>query len=960
MAKMIDELWPVFLAEVTEQLDALELALIKIDDLKKIDIDQLFRLFHTIKSSCAMLDFKNMEEVAHTSEDLLDLARKGTLPLTEKMIDTLIDAVDALKGQLKESEKTQAGPAARPAVVALLKAHTDSVTSSAAPKNKASINDHQFTVVEEEFDQLEVLVNTSLHKALFSFLNGKSSEQKSHLIKLRNFFDLMGVAVIKNIFKEAVGLTDTKPGFDSIQNADLAAAILDKIEYLEKVSSRNLLVSAARKAAFDQHGKYLEELLHALASEIAVAIVNTSSHLSEIFPKNISLQIQQARNLSQLMGFKNIALLLGYLYQALKEKYYKNESHHFNTHSIDNALHFLQAIDLSTLDENRSAVIDNLIAEINAADPATGTSQAIAFEIPPVLTSRLINSALWKKYLRHFDVEKLSELYNKGSFIFEIYADLESNTEFAARFIDWLYENTSVITNVHVDHESLRKLSINAGLAFLCFTDDKENLNKISEKLDEGSGFLQYSRIQINDQLPSGAGTTAESNVLSDNATFDNSTSDGTVASTLRIESKTLDRFVSQVGEMVTRRNMLTYIINDDAIEAALKSLDDLALRVATSHPGEAEKIQRATAHLSKVHTRLLHADASVQQASNRIQEEVMGLRVVPIAMVFNRLPKMVRRLAKELNKNVSLQLNGESVKIDKGLVDLLMEPLSHLVRNAIDHGVESEDERISVNKSRSAVIQVNAINKGNTLRIEIKDDGRGLPKGKILAKAHVKGIAVSDSASDEEIFNLIFLPGFSTSEVITEVSGRGVGMDAVKEKIKSVGGRVSVTSVAGTGTQFVLELPLSAAIQAVLVVESSAQKYAIPERSVVEILEFRPAEIQSVNNQSTYMLRGNLLPLYDLDKLLYFDSSDYSSLALMSVVVVSDGEHQIGIVVKNVEGRHEIYVKDVNHQLLNLPGFGGAAILGDGGVVIILDGDKLVKLAEQNPQPASLFLKTG
>jgi len=941
MAKMIDELWPVFLAEVTEQLDLLELELIKVTDLKQVDVDQFFRLFHTIKSSCAMLDFKNMEEVAHTSEDLLDLARKGTLQLTEKMIDALLEAVDALKGQLKESEKTQSSPGSRQAIVALLKQQIDSAASDGSKKARTS-GAQVFHVVEEEFDQLELLVQSSLDKALFMFLAGSKAEQKSHLIKLRNFFDLMGVPVIKKLFKEAVALADSETGFDSIRNADLIVSILEKIEYLEKASARDLSVARIRKIVCEQHGKYLEQQLHELGSDISTAIGNLPAFSANAFPEKLSSGIQQARNLSELSGYKSVALLLGYLYQTLKMKHYEKDACHVSKEFIEGATNFLKDINLTTLNENHIVLVNELIAKINNID----ANHPI---LSPALASKLVNSALWKKYLKAPEIESINDLFKKGIFIFEIYADLESNTEFATRFIDWLYENTTVITNVHVDQDALRKLSINAGLAFLCYADNKDHLEKIAEKLTESSGFLQYVRIQSGDDKKNETDSAAE-----------DASSDTTLTATLRIDSKTLDRFVSQIGEMVTRRNMLTYIINDDAVFTALKSLDELSARMASHSPAEADLIQRTVLQLSAVHTRLLHADASVQQASNRIQEEVMALRVVPIGMVFNRLPKMVRRLAKELNKSVSLQLSGESVKIDKGLVDLLMEPLSHIVRNAIDHGIESEEERARKSKTRGATLRINAVNKGNTLRIEINDDGRGLQREKILKKALARGIHISESASEEDIYSLIFLPGFSTSETVTETSGRGVGMDAVKEKIKQVGGRVSVNSQADVGTQFILELPLSVAIQGVVVVEADSQKYAIPERSVVEILEINSTDIQSVNNQSAYMLRGNILPLYDLDTLLCFERVGQQLPPLLSVIVVSNGEQQVGIAVKNVDGRHEIYVKDVHHQLLNLPGFGGASILGDGGVVIILDGYKLLKLARQNPQPASLFLKAG
>jgi chemotaxis protein histidine kinase CheA len=341
----------------------------------------------------------------------------------------------------------------------------------------------------------------------------------------------------------------------------------------------------------------------------------------------------------------------------------------------------------------------------------------------------------------------------------------------------------------------------------------------------------------------------------------------------------------------------------------------------------------------------------------------VLALRVVPIALVFNRLPRLVRDLAHGLDRQVHLEISGEEVRIDKGMVDVLSEPMLHLVRNALDHGIESAADRIAAGKPAQARLRVVARQQGNTLLVEVSDDGRGLDHERIRASAISKGLLTAEAAAAltaRELHNLIFLPGFSTAAQVTEVSGRGVGMDAVKTRVLKLGGQVEISTEAGQGTVFTLRLPLSAAIQNVILVESGGRQLAIPERNVTEILSLSASALQSVQGQACCLLRGVTLPLYHLARLLGQPAVAAAASTSLEVVVLTDGVHRIGLIVERVLGRPEVFIRDIHPDLVRLPGVGGASILGDGRVVIIVDCENLFELAVRQAQSLHSLLRVS
>jgi two-component system, chemotaxis family, sensor kinase CheA len=439
------------------------------------------------------------------------------------------------------------------------------------------------------------------------------------------------------------------------------------------------------------------------------------------------------------------------------------------------------------------------------------------------------------------------------------------------------------------------------------------------------------------------------------------------VASTLRVDSEVLDRFVGRVGEMVTLRNAMSHSLHDDDLIRRLRLLRGKFSGSTQALTLQVDELPAIRALLQELDSRidgLMQADARFQGALSRLQEDVLALRVVPIATVFNRLPRVVRDVAQSCSKQVETELEGEDVRIDKSMVEALLEPLMHLVRNSVDHGIETPLQRQAAGKAERGRITIRANQHAGLLDIDIEDDGAGMDIAGIRAKAMSSGIRTGQQVqamSRDELVALIFEPGFSTATQVTEVSGRGVGMDVVRNRIQHLGGTISVESEPGKGTCFRLRLPLSLAIQNVVLVQAGSQHLALPERYVGEVIALQGSMLQSVQGQAACLLRGVTLPLFRLSTLLgQTRSAQTAEQDQLEALVISDGSHRIGLIVDAVLGRPEVFIREVHPDIARMPGISGVSILGSGQVVIILDCDAIIALAASNAQSLRSLLKAS
>ncbi|MDD2544907.1 MAG: chemotaxis protein CheW [Burkholderiaceae bacterium] len=384
-------------------------------------------------------------------------------------------------------------------------------------------------------------------------------------------------------------------------------------------------------------------------------------------------------------------------------------------------------------------------------------------------------------------------------------------------------------------------------------------------------------------------------------------------STTIRVAINKVDQLINLVGELVITQAMLAQ--NSRGLDAG-------------------------------AYQQLLAGLADLDRNTRDLQESVMSIRMIPMSIVFNRFPRMLRDLANRLGKKVDMVTLGEATELDKGLVEKITDPLTHLVRNSCDHGIEMPADRLAKGKPEHGTITLSASHQGGSIVIEVRDDGRGLSREKILRKAQERGIDVSPNMSDAEVWQLIFAPGFSTADEVTDVSGRGVGMDVVKRNIAALNGSVEIDSSEGYGMKVSVRLPLTLAIMDGMSVSVGDEVYILPLSSVVESFQVNADDVSTVAQGSQLVkVREEYMPVIALEKIFQVPRFDLNKSSNIMVVVESDGS-RVALLVDELLGQHQVVVKNLESNYRKVPNVSGATILGDGSVALILDTGSLVRRA--------------
>ncbi len=382
-------------------------------------------------------------------------------------------------------------------------------------------------------------------------------------------------------------------------------------------------------------------------------------------------------------------------------------------------------------------------------------------------------------------------------------------------------------------------------------------------------------------------------------------------SSTIRVSVEKVDQLINLVGELVITHAMIAK--RSEGLDIAL-------------------------------HEKLLNGITQLGQNSRDLQETAMSMRMMPMEVVFSRFPRMVRELSTKLGKQINLVTQGNSIELDKGLIEKIVDPLTHLVRNSIDHGIESSDARLEKGKPAVGRLGLSAIHQGGHVLIEVTDDGAGLNRDKILNKARAEGIAIRDGITDEEVWQLIFAPGFSTADAVTDLSGRGVGMDVVKRNIISLGGTVNVQSAAGVGTITTVSLPLTLAILDGMSVKVGDETYILPLNYVVESFQPSAANIKEISGQGTVIfVRGEYLPIVPLHRVFNTETNHTDPLSGILVIIASE-DRKAALLVDELVGQQQIVVKNIESNYRKVPNISGATIMGDGSVSLIIDVTDLLR----------------
>ncbi|HGM7027695.1 TPA: chemotaxis protein CheA [Serratia liquefaciens] len=387
------------------------------------------------------------------------------------------------------------------------------------------------------------------------------------------------------------------------------------------------------------------------------------------------------------------------------------------------------------------------------------------------------------------------------------------------------------------------------------------------------------------------------------------------------------------------------------SIRVAVEKVDQLINLVGELVITQSMLAQRSGSLDPVNHGDLLNSMSQLERNARDLQESVMSIRMMPMEYVFSRFPRLVRDLAGKLNKQVELQLQGSSTELDKSLIERIIDPLTHLVRNSLDHGIEGPATRLAAGKSEVGNLILSAEHQGGNICIEVTDDGAGLNREKILAKAASQGLAVSDSMSDEDVGMLIFAPGFSTAEQVTDVSGRGVGMDVVKRNIQEMGGHVEIHSQAGKGTSIRILLPLTLAILDGMSVKVNNEVFILPLNAVMESLQPQAEDLHPLaGGERVLQVRGEYLPLVELFRV--FDVAGAKTDATQGIVVIlQSAGRRYALLVDQLIGQHQVVVKNLESNYRKVPGISAATILGDGSVALIVDVSALQTLNREQRQ---------
>jgi len=995
MSDYIETLWAQFVIETEEHLELIEPVLVEAEfnAPTREDVDQLFRSFHSIKGLSKAMDLLGMEALSHRAEDILGLVRDEVISVYPELADLLLNAIDALKQHLRvaESKREDCSPPidlihkleylfnqqSEAQELAIPEINIDDCDDSedsgsqdldvktvgqVVTEASSSLHyDPDMLIFFAELLQTNVPKFTHFLVSNFAADSVHAKELESELETLVHASGTMEMTQLADQFSTILeAISDTKSEPISRRNT-VAEALMTLVEMIQIIESEvkqecgtSELVGELRLYAAEK----IDQLFLELASQLKIIAESSADQSLSDSTEVIELAVQTAEkafalnnHLHLLEGSDSSTRLLLTVSDVCKQI---NQGHAVPESGLLNLL--LNAVSVAESEyrkvsgqgEDHSSAVDwdelhHKIWDVIKEQRDESDEGLVSFKD---LSNKIAINPLFEDCMSGDSIKMLLDGLNNGATVFEAFVNLEESEEFTGSFLQWVEKDVQLVTNstVFIDDKPWSDC--------LLLTEKTEVfLRDAIKKMDPERRFLKLETctkvVSAEERDASVAASVSEKESKNSNKS----------SSMLRVSGETLDQFMSQIGEMVSIRGMLNHSIHLDGGSEALTALKRM---VVTKQSGiNSEQMMAQLEVLEQQWARFDQVDQKLHTVLSQLQDSALALRVVPMETVFKRLPRPVRDLAQALGKQVKLEMTGQDVRIDKAMVDVLSDPLMHMVRNSVDHGIELPEERLAAGKPERAVVALDARQQGNTVKVSIRDDGQGINFEAVKAKALTKSLVTEDELSrmsQKDIMQFIFAPGFSTAQQITETSGRGVGMDVALTNVVKMGGNITVDSEPGKGSRFTLELPLSAAIQDTVLVRTSGQMMAIPERYVTEMIEINRCDVQSVKGCQAIVLRDNFLPIYRLGPLLGYYSEQCEDKTLV-VAVISDGKRRIGVVIDRSYQRQELFIKDIHKQLTALPGVSGAAILGDGKVVLIIEVEDLFTLATKLGKTALLTL---
>ncbi|MCD8501530.1 MAG: chemotaxis protein CheA [Bacillaceae bacterium] len=631
------------------------------------------------------------------------------------------------------------------------------------------------------------------------------------------------------------------------------------------------------------------------------------------------------KGMSATMGYEDLANLTHIMENVLDG--IRNQKISVNGSILDVVFEAVDALEEMVLDiaggGNGKKDVSKLVNQLEQIDEfGTLNVSDVVSETASSVESLVDTKKNRKESYDDFEYTVLSQAVEQGFEIFQVKVSLRKDCILKAARVFMVFEVLEKIGEIIKSTPTVDELEEEAFDYEFTVTlitkhtqqDVQSRILKVSEvELVEATtiNLKEYQEnVESNSNKPNRNNSSIEENEIvevQEKATDEKQTKNNS-SKTIRVNIERLDILMNLFEELVIDRGRLEQIARD------VKSTE----------------LTETVEHMSRI--------------SGDLQNIILNMRMVPVDQVFNRFPRMVRGLAKDLNKKVNLQIIGAETELDRTVIDEIGDPLVHLLRNSIDHGIETPDIRLKARKAEEGTITLKAYHSGNHVFIEVSDDGAGINRDKVLKKAIQNGVVKQENnLTDKQVYELLFASGLSTADKITDVSGRGVGLDVVKNKIESLGGNVSVDSVLGEGTTFSIQLPLTLSIISVMLVEVQDEKYAIPLSSIIETAIVKDEEILAAHNQKVIDFRGSVVPLINLTD--FFDVPvTREQDGYHSIVIVRKGAKMAGLIVDSFIGQQEIVLKSLGDYLTNVFAISGATILGDGQVALIVDCNSLIK----------------
>jgi two-component system chemotaxis sensor kinase CheA len=943
MSGLAETLWQEFAVETDEHLLGLEPLLVRLGsaEAEADDVARLFRAVHSLKGLARAMALYGMEAVAHRAENLLGLVRDGGIAVTEAMLDGLLEAVDTLR-VLRETAVAERQDAAPPASLlqrldALFEAAGGSEAKAPSAPPPASSSSSELSDDGEMLGLFVELLQTRLPELAGAFaaddaIRGElvdtleTLEHAAGVMQFEQFtetlHDLRELLAAQRFpldvaaRREATGriaqvqlqarLLSEVSGSDGGANG-LAAALVDALT-ADRVAA--LVELAAVLAQFeldtvlDDPARVRREASNAVAASRAVQAILQCLDMPRavdilLLVEDVSVRLAQG----ELAPSTLLASVMRFAVEAIAE----------------------QAGESIDLDEAEAADLTRGIRAALQSDTVSAESQQVDATL-----AELKGGPAMREVLSAANVGDLAAGISAGENVYELMLYLEDSPSIGEAIVAWLTSDAKIISN--------RTVLTNGDSWFDFLIVSAHPPDIVRDALlarDPGRQCVKSLRQVGGDTLLSDV---AEAGGMAVPVAGTATQAARAASTVLRVRSDVIDAFMTQIGEIRVAAAELSDLV--ESRDAAGRVRDGLSRDDAVAAAAALETQRRAVAGLAR----------GLETELRRLQAAALELRVVPIDTILNRFPRVVRALAQEQGKNVRLTLEGRDVRVDKSMVELLVDPLMHMVRNAVDHGVEAPEERVRAGKPVQASITLRAVQRGGEVHVQVADDGRGLDERAIVEKAVARALTQAGEAGrlkPHEIHRFIFAPGFSTASRVTETSGRGVGMDVVLNTVQQLGGDIDVETGIGNGTVFTLRLPLSAALQTSLIVRVNGQNFGIAERFVASVVEVPAKEMLAIGRQSAIAHKDGALPVYRLADLLWQGEPEVANgRSFRSIVVISNGRESIGLEVDRVRRRQELFLKELHPLLAACPTVNGAAVLGDGRVVLLLDADELIQLA--------------